>query len=273
MITVLGASGFIGSNMVSRLSNEGREVYAPARGEDLNGKDLGHVIYCIGMTADFRSKPFETVEAHVCKLAAVLQTCNFESLTYLSSTRLYIKSESPENKLLEKDDIIINGTDATDIFAASKITGELLALNSGKKNIKVVRLSNVFGADFLSQNFITSIVNDAITKQKVELFTTPDSAKDYISVEDVCTALLKLAEFTEPGVYNLAYGSNTSNEQILNELNRLTGAAISYAPAAQRILFQEISNEKLTKAIGFTPAKGIIDCLPDIITAFKKQNV
>jgi nucleoside-diphosphate-sugar epimerase len=273
MITVLGASGFVGSNLVNMLHEKGMDFYAPKREETLVQKSLGHIIYCIGMTADFRSKPFETVEAHVCKLAAVLQTCNFESLTYLSSTRVYIKSKSSEKKLLESDDIVINATDATDIFAASKITGELLALNSGKKNIKVVRLSNVFGADFLSQNFITSIVNDAIANQKVELFTTPDSAKDYISVEDVCTALIKLAECAEPGIYNLAYGSNTSNEEILNELNKLTGAAISYAPAAQKILFQEISNEKLTKTIGFTPAKGIIDCLPDIITAFKKQNV
>jgi len=35
--------------------------------------DPGHVIYCIGLTADFRQKPFETIEAHVSKLAEVAQ--------------------------------------------------------------------------------------------------------------------------------------------------------------------------------------------------------
>jgi nucleoside-diphosphate-sugar epimerase len=269
MITVLGASGFVGSNLVNILRQKNMVFNIVTRGEELSKQNLGHVIYCIGMTADFRTKPFETVEAHVSKLALILQTCIFESFTYLSSTRVYLKSKTVSGYLTEKDDIVINSGDAFDLFAASKITGELVALNCGRENIKIVRLSNVFGADFLSQNFITSIVKDAIEHKKVELFTTADSSKDYISVEDVCYALIKLIECPDTGVYNLTYGKNTTNEIILNELQKLTGAQISYSTKAQRVIFQEISNAKINEAIGFTPKKNLITSLPEIISAYK----
>jgi nucleoside-diphosphate-sugar epimerase len=192
MVTIFGATGFVGSNLKDKLVSLGIITYLPKRGEEMLGKNLGHVIYCIGLTADFRTKPFETVEAHVCYLSEVLQKCQFESFTYLSSTRLYIKTRKKEGKINEEDNIVLNSNDPEDIFGSSKILGELLLLNSGRDNVKIVRLSNVFGSDLTSRNFLNSIIRDAIIHKKVELFTTPDSSKDYISIEEVCDALVKI---------------------------------------------------------------------------------
>ncbi|RYY71321.1 MAG: NAD(P)-dependent oxidoreductase [Chitinophagaceae bacterium] len=271
MITVLGASGFVGSNLVKKLHDSNISFQAPKRGESLEGRELGHVIYCIGMTADFRTKPFETVDAHVTVLSKILQVCDFESLTYLSSTRVYIKTRSKNSSLTEADDIVINALDATDLFASSKLTGELLAMNSGRKNIKIVRLSNVFGPDLLSENFITSVVKDALLNKKVELLTTATSAKDYIAVEDVCQALIKLASLESNGIFNLSYGRNTTNDAILREIEKITGAEVSYSPLAKEIIFQEISSEKISAAVGFKPTVDIIAALPGIIAAFRSS--
>jgi len=272
MITVLGASGFIGSNIVASLGERKMKFDAPLRGENLATKNLGHVIYCIGLTADFRKKPFDTVEAHVSKLKFILENCNFESFTYLSSTRLYLKSKSINKRLSEQDDIVLNANDPFDLFGASKITGELLLLNSGKPNVKVVRLSNVFGNDFTSENFITSIVKDVLMSGKVELQTSPDSSKDYIAISDVCNALIKLAAQKSTGIYNLSYGSNTTNEAITNEIVRLTGAKITYSSDAKRVVFQEIDNSKLSNEIDFKPSTSIIQGLPQIIKAFSEKT-
>ena len=269
MISVLGGSGFIGSNLIREMNRRSIAYYAPKRDEHVGKRDLGHIIYCIGMTADFRTKPFETVESHVCKLMNILQNCQFESFTYLSSTRLYLKSISNNAKLTEEDDIVINPGEAFDLFSASKITGELLALNSGRSNIKIVRVSNVFGRDIISDNFITAIIREAVKSNKIELFTTPDSSKDYIAVEDVCNALVLISELKTTGVFNLAFGSNTTNEVILNEINRLTGAEIKYSSHAKTVIFKEIDITKLTAQFGFKPAKRVIDSLPEIISAFK----
>jgi len=64
-------------------------VICPTRDESLDGRDLGHIIYCIGITADFRRRPHDTITAHVTKLQEVLTRTSFESLVYLSSTRVY----------------------------------------------------------------------------------------------------------------------------------------------------------------------------------------
>src|SRR4051794_32673112 len=89
MITVLGAPGFIGRQLCERLRRTGREYMAPGRDEPLVEHALGDIIYCIGLTADFRTSPFDTVEAHVGRLFDTLQKCKFYSLLSLSSPRLY----------------------------------------------------------------------------------------------------------------------------------------------------------------------------------------
>ena len=82
--TVLGASGYIGSRLVAHLRAQGHTVWAPARGDaEVFTRPLGHVMYCVGLTADFRTRPFDTVDAHVGLLAEVLRRAQFDSLLYL----------------------------------------------------------------------------------------------------------------------------------------------------------------------------------------------
>ena len=106
--TVLGASGFIGAKIAQKLKLEGHDVITPVRSR--NSKEyldqiidinLGNVIYAVGLTADFREKPFDTVEAHICLIKDILKYANFSNLVYLSSTRVYQKNKST----IEREDI------------------------------------------------------------------------------------------------------------------------------------------------------------------------
>src|SRR5688572_20741048 len=120
-ITVLGASGFIGGHLVTKLRESGCDVFTPEREADLSGKRLGHVVYCIGLTADFRSRPLDTVTAHVCRLVEVMRDCDFESLLYLSSTRLY----KGDSKIAQEDDPFqVAPLDPDDLYNVSKLMGE-----------------------------------------------------------------------------------------------------------------------------------------------------
>ena len=74
--SVFGFNGFIGSNMVDFLRNQKIECdEIDPNDPQVFEKNLGHVIYCIGVTGDFRKKPFDTVEAHVCLLSKILKQC------------------------------------------------------------------------------------------------------------------------------------------------------------------------------------------------------
>lgn len=82
-LTVLGATGYIGSRLVAHLQAQGHSVWAPVRGDaEVFTRPLGHVMYCVGLTADFRTRPFDTVDAHVGLLAEVLRRAQFDSLLY-----------------------------------------------------------------------------------------------------------------------------------------------------------------------------------------------
>lgn len=269
MITLLGATGFVGSEIRKALEIQNIPSFVPERNDRLIGKNLGDVIYCIGLTSDFRSRPHDTVTAHVSYLNDLIRENQFNSLTYLSSTRVYIHNESTD----ENSKISINPLDPFDLFNSSKLTGELLALNSGKENIKIARLSNVYGEDFYSDNFLNSIIRDAILNKKVILRTTPDSSKDYISIVDVVEILIRLARLNKSGIYNVASGVNLTNEEILRKVSTITGCLIETENNAAKIVFPEILISKLIKDIDYTPKRGLLNDLEFLIEKFRNHLV
>ena len=62
--SVLGSTGYIGSELVRYLEEQGNPVAKP-RPDEWYNDDLGTVIYCVGVTSDFRERPLDVVEAHI----------------------------------------------------------------------------------------------------------------------------------------------------------------------------------------------------------------
>jgi len=265
-ITVLGASGFIGSALVRKLEQTGTEYFAPGRDEKLKGP-LGNIIYCIGLTADFRSHPFETVEAHVCHLLRILWECDFNSLVYLSSARVYRNQKGP---VREEDPIQVSSLDHNELYNISKIMGESLALASGKK-IRVVRLSNVYGDDFTSQNFLPSLIREAVSTGKITVRTAPESEKDYVSIQDVVEGLLTIAASAGQRIYNLASGMNVSNRALIQKIRELTGCEAVFDPAAPTTTFPVISIDRIRAEFGFLP-RYILDDLSKLVDSYKQHS-
>ncbi len=247
MITVLGSGGFIGSSLVKKLKAKGIPYNAPAKGEEA-AQNLGHVVYCIGLTADFRRKPFETVEAHVCLLNKILEKAKFESLTYLSSTRVYISSK--EKEVFENTPITISIDDPDELYTLTKLTGERLCLSSGH-NAKVVRLSNVYGDDYSSENFIIDIIKRIKTEKFIRFFTTPASAKDYISIDPLCDLLISIAVKGKEKIYNVASGENVSNADIIGILKEHYKFGYDFDDNAREIVFPLINIDRIKNEFGF----------------------
>ena len=266
MITVLGAEGFIGSHLVRRLQAEEIACYLPQRDENLAGKELGQVIYCIGLTSDFRTRPYQAVESHVCKLLEIIQTSSFDSLLYLSSTRLY--EQSGRAKAYEDEDLAFNPLNSSDIYGLSKAMGESMTLALGAKG-RIVRLSNVYGVDFSQQNFLSAILKEAMLQGTITLETTPASAKDYISVSDVVKLLPKIALSGRERIYNIASGVNITNEQLTSAIERLTGCKVTTQDDAASLVFPEIDITRIGSEFDFAPASLFSD-LPELVKSYKQ---
>lgn len=263
--TVLGATGVIGQALVSHLRRAGHKVWAPTRHDpDIWNRPLGHVIYAIGVTADFRSRPLDTVEAHVCQLRKCLQSARFESLLYLSSTRVY--AGCPDgSRAIESAPLMVSPHQPSDLYNLSKLMGESLCLQAGIPGVRIARLSNVVGGqDEETENFIPSILREA-RSGRVLLRSHPDSAKDYIHINDVVHLLSAISMQGTHTSYNVASGRQLTHEQWLSALSELTRCRVEIQPQAPLLSFPAIDISRIQSEFEFSP-QNPLEALPDYLT-------
>jgi nucleoside-diphosphate-sugar epimerase len=270
--TIIGAQGFIGSRLVAYLRRQDHQVAAIGRGEPI-APEPGNVIYCAGVTADFRSRAIDTVEAHVSHVAGVLRWLRPQSFLYLSSTRLYGNSGAG----VETAPIAVRPEDPDQLYNATKLAGEALCLAQKQASVRVARLSNVYGPDMDSaakprEDFLAAIVREAVTERKVTLRTALHSEKDYVDVEDVARALERIALNGRYRVYNVASGRNVTHAALIAALAEITGCETGVALGAKAVAYPPIATGRIaaefTAKDPWRPAS-VIERLPDLVRALR----
>ena len=269
--TILGSTGFIGSSLINYLKSQGIECDTlDLRTQNIDEKSLGHVIYAIGDAGEsFKKKPVEAIDAYILKLKKFLEKANFESFLYLSSTRIYYNSTSTD----EDSSLIVDPLKFDNLYNICKIMGEAICNASQKQNVRIVRLSNVTGENFNPNVFLSSIISDAIRNKEIILKTKLESEKDYVLLENVMEILPKISMFGKDKIYNVGYGQNLTNKEIVEKIKEITGCTYSIEPKAKKYSFPTISIQKIKNEFNFQPTS-ILTKLNDIITALqKKQNL
>lgn len=265
MITILGASGFIGSHLARRLAALDVDHQAIGRADLVPRTPLGDVVYCIGLTADFRSRRLETVDAHVCTLLQILRDVQFDSLLYLSSTRVYAGAASTH----EAAPLLVSPQQADDLYNISKALGEAMVLNCGRRT-RVARISNVYGRS-ASDTFLGRILKQAARGHRIVFETALDSERDFISIDDVVDGLVDIATGGRERIYNLASGVNVAQAELADGLRALTGCAIEVAPSAPTVRFPPIDISRMQREFAFAPGR-LPDELARLITAYAGQD-
>jgi nucleoside-diphosphate-sugar epimerase len=216
--TVLGGTGFIGSRIVSLLGSQGIAVQAPGRvPDDLFCRPLGRVFYCIGLTADFLAKPFETIDAHVGLLRRLLEEGDFDRLVYLSSTRLY--DSLPVPLADESMDLRLNPGQQRHLYDLSKALGENLCLNASGGKASVARLSCVYDASVGAPGFMSQVLHRLREGKRFRLDSSTGVVRDYVSLDDTVHSLKAILDADVSGTFNVASGENLSNAEIVDWLN------------------------------------------------------
>ncbi len=263
--TIFGSTGYLGSSLIKKFEANNIEYDAPDLKNEKNlGENLGHVIYAIGVP-NFKQYPSKAIDAHVILLNKLLNETNFESFLYLSSTRIYHNASSTN----ERADLLVNPLDENNLYNISKIMGEAICNSSKKSNVRIVRLSNVTGKNFNSNLFLPSIIQESLKSKKITLQTNLESEKDYIYIDDVIDILPKISLQGKDSIYNVASGKNITNEQIVKELQRITGCEVEVEKNATKYSFPTISIEKIRNEFDFKPIS-ILDKFNEIINEFKK---
>lgn len=248
--TIIGASGFIGSSIAKVLKEQGYIVNTPSRGDNsFKENPLGHVIYAAGVTSDFRKRPFDTLKANTIFLSELLENATFDSFLYLSSARIYRHSDSTK----EDATIYVRPYDSENLYDLTKLTSESLCNFFNNPSIRIVRLTNVIGNDFESNNFVFDIIKSACDSNEIILRSSIESAKDYILIEDVLKILPKISINGRERCYNLGSGENISHKEITSEIQKHTGAAIKMSENTSPISSAPLNIDKIVREFGFKP--------------------
>ncbi len=265
--SVFGASGFIGSAIVSHLRSKGRRVRAVGRDADHSdlrlSERLHNVIFAIGVTADFRTRPFDTIDAHVTQINRVLRDGEFASLTYLSSTRVYEGSALTA----EASPLVVAPTESNYLYNISKIAGESICLTCGRPNVRVARLSNVVGLGDGQQAFVDQLLREGLARGVVAPRSHPNSAKDYIALDDVLSLVARIAEGGRATIYNVASGEQTTHREVAELIAGETGWRADFDQTAARADFPPIDTNRIRTEFGFVP-KAFRTYFPPHVRAF-----
>lgn len=251
LATIVGATGFVGRRLQARLTAEGWDVYAPAKGDkSLFGRDMGVVFYCAGLTADFDRRPFDTVEAHATLVSEFIQAGRFEQLIYLSSTRLY--DSQAATSLDETAPLIFDPADPRRTYDLSKALGENITLTRSEGRGAVARLSNVFDWEPEAPGFLSEWLIQAARTHELQLDSSPHIARDYIHLDDVVASLIAMSEKPASGVVNVSGGELTANGEIAN-LFLQAGWRVSFSRDVSPAPPPRADNSRL-RTLGVTPA-------------------
>jgi nucleoside-diphosphate-sugar epimerase len=209
-------------------------------------RNAGHVIDCIGLTGDFRTRPQDTAEAHVGVTARCLAALHFVSFLFLSSTRVYSRTTATD----ENTRLLCAPADPTDLYNLTKLAGEAVCLSDPRQTVRVARLSNVYGGGMPGDTFLGQLLREGRDTGAVRFRQSSKSTKDYVSLAEVTRLLPAIATSGRHRLYNLAAGTNTSHATIGVVLHRRSGWHVDFAPGAPTVRFPPIDTARLTVEFG-----------------------
>lgn len=248
--TILGAAGFVGRALSVALQAQGHIVHPVTRSALpallANRGSAGHVIDCIGLTADFRTRPYDTAEAHVGITARALAGLRFDSFLFLSSTRVYARAHDTR----EDAALPLLPHDPSDLYNLTKLTGEALCLADKRSGVRVARLSNIYGRAMGTDSFLGQVLAEGAATGGVVFRQSAASAKDYVSLAQLRRVLPRMAMSGRQRLYNVAAGCNTSHGAIAAALTHRFGWRCMFLPDAPTVAFPPIDTGRLTEEFG-----------------------
>lgn len=229
-ILVTGADGFIGSHLTQKLVALGADVSAMTKGSAQSLKVLKDKIKIIRHDLNSAHKLIDLKFDAIFHLAALtdLRTCSENPLlayiTNVLGTLKLIEKYKEAGKFILISTLGVYGEPLylpidenhpalpIEPYAASKAAAESVTIglcSSRKIRYAIARLFNVYGPGQRSDFVIPRILSQALAKHEV-LVKNGNSTRDFIYIDDVIDALIKIYTKDVDGIYNVGSGRETS---------------------------------------------------------------
>lgn len=229
-IHILGASGFIGKNLVQHFSNQGYVVNGLSscecnllRYDDVlrfsqlvETNDI--IIFCSAILRGCCS-PLEIFEQNISMVnnfVKVFQTQQYKKLIFFSTTDIYGR---PPCSLPINEAFLPKPNDC---YAISKYASEKLLECNSNRSFLVFRLPGIYGLGDKGRSIISSFIRKAILGQKIVLENEGKTLRDYVFIDDVLRYTEQAIVNDISGMFNIASGKSYSLIEMLKVIERET---------------------------------------------------
>lgn len=290
-ILVTGAFGFVGSHLVKNLLERGHEIVAIAHDKksvygsmlsflgldryvtivykDIVKDDLKDVIlkYSIDFIFHLAGKtivkeaflnPKDTIETNIIGISNLLTSSlntDIKGILYTSTDKVY------GNGLNKKEDSELLGEG---MYETSKIASEKIAMAFHKNYnapIVITRACNIFGPFDFNKRIVPNTIS-MILENKPPVIYKEESYREYIYVDDVCEAYIKLMESIDRvkgEVFNVGSGIVLSQKDVVTsiiEIAREFGLSTKEPVLIDKnnypeIKYQSLDSSKIFETIGW----------------------
>lgn len=223
-IIVTGASGFLGISVLKCLKKNGYDCLGVSRrpGEgylqvdNYSDSPVGDVLIHLAEISDRRlaNELSTSYELYAANTLNTLVRKGYSKIIYASSASLY--GDNISEPRTERDIVV-----ASDTYTRVKINAEQKVLS---QNGLVMRLSNIYGPGMSKNNVFSDIFRQLDCPGPVKLLNT-NPVRDFLWIDDVVTAILKMVKKSVNGVFNVGSGNGTSISLLAQEMLKISNQA------------------------------------------------
>jgi len=298
-VLVTGSSGFAGRNLCNLLSSLGSRVRCFVRSKNnfsanepgttlvvgdvqdyqsmldaLKGADIAFHLAAITLIPETRAKTFNTFTTNAIGTLNFLMAAKAQDvpkLVYVSTCHVYGKQE----KLPITEE---TAAKPIDIYSASKLAGESLALSFAEMygmNISISRAFNHYGPYQRPDFLVPSIILRLLRGEKLAM-GNPSPTRDFSYVDDIVRGYVLLAQKGRSSeIYHFSSGIERTVEEIVETIMKISGvkSELHWNPDARRVDIPRSlgDHSKTTKELDWRPRVDFEDGIKKTVAWYRSQ--
>lgn len=253
---VTGANGFLGKHLLTSLEGEvlpiPHELIYATKLQDF------HHFYFLSSYGNMHGQDDVemTLKANLLDLIHMIREANkyqFDSFVYMSSSSVKLEVQTPYSR-------------------AKKAAEEVLLTYMEKYNLPIciIRPMSITGVGEQKAHLIPKLINSCFTGEEMDF--VPGATHDFIDVDDVVAALQNLTDHKLHGIFELGWGKQYTNQQVLKLVEKITGKKANIHVVDSMRSYDNpkwVSTNFKSRSWGWLPTKSLEQSITEMVKDYE----